>query len=492
MQNLLGGSVKWANSEDTLGGYLKLGGKVSLLGSSHEALLANSSQKLSAGLDLDLPRNVLSSSNAMLYHLGFEYLPVSFLALRAGINQEAAGNGMTLGVGFINSGFRFDYAYAQRPGLPGDNPSYFSISYIGDRIENTSFKLLRKAPYLKILSPSDRHITDLEMVTLSGEAWSQRILERTRTWTVIGVCTTRDAYEVVENEPIGRAFVNGKAINNPLSFEARELLYHGRNTFKLAGYTSSEIINFDRVIQAVLGSVEIHVLRVDPFVDTPLYNWAAEPIYLCVTLGLITGYPDKTFRPEKGITRAELVTLLVRSLGMHDSELEKRHGRRASFKDVKTGHWANKYIGFGNTNNLVTGYPGGKFLPNKVLTRAEAITIMARYAKLSEEAKGVAPPFPDLKENFWANKYIAPAKQAGLLKYLSGKDFSPATHFTRAEACEVLYQCPLIKRRVNEFWEIGTISANQAEPHSSLEAVPSVPKIVYVSAEVNFLTEEAR
>jgi hypothetical protein len=187
-------------------------------------------------------------------------------------------------------------------------------------------------------------------------------------------------------------------------------------------------------------------------------HWAIRPIALSVTLGLVKGYPDNTFKPEKGITRAELVTLLVRTMPVRLSEDLTYSG----FSDVSSKHWAAKYIAYGSFKKLVTGYPDGTFKPNKVLTRAEGITILARYANLREEP-GTPPPFPDLGPKFWANKYIAPAKKAGLLQYLVGKNFEPSTPFTRAEACEVLYQTPQVQQGVNQYWDTGIISAGHPE-----------------------------
>ena len=105
----------------------------------------------------------------------------------------------------------------------------------------------------------------------------------------------------------------------------------------------------------------------------------------------------------------------------------------------------------------MTGYADGDFKPNKVLNRAEGVAILARYAGLEDLSAG--SPFPDLKTDFWANKYIEPAKKAGLLNYLAGKEFKPSEPFSRAEACEVLYRVPDIQKKVDEFWNTGVISA---------------------------------
>ena len=91
-------------------------------------------------------------------------------------------------------------------------------------------------------------------------------------------------------------------------------------------------------------------------------------------------------------------------------------------------------------------------------------------AKLAE-SEGIA--FNDLKPGFWANKYIEPAKKGRLLLYLEGKEFEPNRHFVRAEAAEVLYQTPIIQKKVNEFWDTGMVTeAGQYIKSTTPEAQP--------------------
>jgi hypothetical protein len=457
LQNILGGSVKWSSSQDKVGGYYKLGSEINLLGASEEALKPYP-QVLKAGIDLDLPSSVLAASNSMLYHLGLEYFPQKNIALRAGINQETNGSGLTLGVGVVNGGFRFDYAFVQRPGLPGDTPHYFSLSYVGERVLSVFRKIKSKLAHLKILSPRDRLITDQDFIDVSGEAWGEKTYDQKRVWTVTSISATQDAFEVTEREPLSLLQLDGQPVEQG-TVEARTTLKHGRNVVQLFGVTSPEI-SAEATMASVVNTTEVKVLKILPFSDVSMESWALEPIYLNVVMGMITGYPDNSFKPEKGITRAELVALLVRSLGLPADTLDP-YASFEVFSDVKPKHWAAKYIIYGSTLKYVTGYPDGTFKPNKVLTRAEGITILSRYASLAEEMGITQAPFSDLKVDFWANKYIIPAKAAGMLKYLEGQEFKASAPFSRAEASEVLYRVPAIQKKAEQFWNSGVISATQ-------------------------------
>lgn len=51
------------------------------------------------------------------------------------------------------------------------------------------------------------------------------------------------------------------------------------------------------------------------FNDVSAKYWAANAIAICAKLGWITGYPDGTFRPDKNVTRAELMAMINRATG---------------------------------------------------------------------------------------------------------------------------------------------------------------------------------
>ena len=457
LQNILGAGLKWSGGEDKLGGYYKFNGAVNILGDEKSSLQKHD-QTLVAGLGVDLPN--AAPGNALLFHTGVEYEPQKNITLRAGLNQEEGSTGLTMGVGLYNSGYRFDYAFVQRPNLPGDNPHYFSLSYVGEKTLTTSIKPTRKIPFLKLNYPPDRLLTNRFYLVVSGEGYVTKLLEKQSVWKIASFGTTVEVQQLSTIEPFSKVYVNNVPLKDPSSIEANQILSVGRNVTTLIAQTTHENIDETRIITAESLTRQAVVLRFNPFRDTPMSYWAIEPIALAVTLEMVKGYPDGKFYPDKGITRAELVTLLVRTLDKAEATLIP-YGENKIFKDVFPKHWAAKEINYGSVIRYITGYPDGTFKPNKVLTRAEGITILARYGNLEEERFYAGSPFPDLPKDFWANKNILSAKKAGLLKYLEGKEFKPKAAFTRAEACEVLYRVPTISRAVDYFWQTGKVSLSQ-------------------------------
>ncbi|OGB87248.1 hypothetical protein A3J44_02740 [candidate division WOR-1 bacterium RIFCSPHIGHO2_02_FULL_45_12] len=440
LQNVLEGTLQWSGSTSTdkIGGFYKLGFKLNVLGSSNEAMSTHP-QKLDMGFDYNSPHNTPSAAN---YSLGFEYFPLEKTALRVGYNPR----GITYGIGMINGGFRFDYAYAADSEIPGNIPHYFSLSYVGEQAVLVSQKLTKKEPYIVIIQPQDRLITDQETINIIARGATKKYLDEKTIWRVTGLSETQEVNEITQLEELTTVYLNGNKIDQTGTIEVSQKLVPGRNVFQIVGYTPDSAVN----------SAEVKVLRVEPFNDTAMDHWAIEPISLAVTLGLVKGYPDNLFKSEKGISRAELITLLVRTLS---ANLETEEPL-SSFSDVPDSHWGAKYIAYGADKGLAKGYPDGTYKPNTVLSRAEGITILARYANLAEKTEEKSP-FPDLAPDFWANKFILPAIEAGLLEYLKGKDFDPSAPFTRAEACEVLYRTPRIKAMIEQFWTTGVISESQ-------------------------------
>lgn len=112
--------------------------------------------------------------------------------------------------------------------------------------------------------------------------------------------------------------------------------------------------------------------------DVAYGKWYNNPISTMSALGIITGYPDGTFKPNKPITRAEFAAIAAR----FD---ETQSGKSAIFSDV-IGHWAAKEIGIAYYNDWIKGYPDGTFKPDQNITRAEAMTMINRVLERKPES----------------------------------------------------------------------------------------------------------
>ena len=119
------------------------------------------------------------------------------------------------------------------------------------------------------------------------------------------------------------------------------------------------------------------------FPDVPDGYWASCEIDKLATNDVVVGYPDRLFKPSRNISRAEFATMLVKGFDkdMYSCAPEKL------FSDVPANHWANSAITVAVHNDLLKGYPNGKFMPNHNVTRVEALCALSKGIKCAEMDK---------------------------------------------------------------------------------------------------------
>ena len=78
------------------------------------------------------------------------------------------------------------------------------------------------------------------------------------------------------------------------------------------------------------------------FSDVSEDDWFYDDVVGSIQYGWINGYPDGTFRPDSGITRAEVTTIVNRMLSRAADEgyLADHAGELQEFTDLASTHWA--------------------------------------------------------------------------------------------------------------------------------------------------------
>ncbi len=151
-----------------------------------------------------------------------------------------------------------------------------------------------------------------------------------------------------------------------------------------------------------------------------------EAIMHLAELGVIAGYDDGTFCPEKEITRTEFCALMARTLGYNkDTYIIKD----VPFDDVAENYWGRAYISFCFEMGLINGMEEGVFAP------ADKVT-MAQIAKMSVCAVGKETDAKALKGEKWYSGYVDVAEQCGLL---DKTDQQPDENAVRANVAQVVY-----------------------------------------------------
>ncbi len=158
-------------------------------------------------------------------------------------------------------------------------------------------------------------------------------------------------------------------------------------------------------------------------------HWAEATIKELVALGIISGYPDGTFKPGHEITRAEFAALAVRGFG-----LELRSGK--VFADT-AGHWAEEIVATAAYHGIVKGYSEEIFSPDDLITREQMVTMIVRASDPAAAAEEI--PFTDSGSiSGWAREAVAAAVQEGTISGYPDNTFRPQGNATRAEAVTVV------------------------------------------------------
>ncbi|HOM03700.1 MAG TPA: cohesin domain-containing protein [Acetivibrio sp.] len=151
----------------------------------------------------------------------------------------------------------------------------------------------------------------------------------------------------------------------------------------------------------------------------------------------LTGYPDKLFRPEKSITRAEAAVIFAKLMGANENT---KIDYSISYNDLDSSHWAYWAIKFVSYKKLFTGYPDGSFKPNQNITRAEFSTAVFKLLvseKGLEEKEIEKFKFDDVKGH-WAQKFIEQLSDLGYINGYPDGTFKPNNNIKRSESVAMI------------------------------------------------------
>ncbi len=164
-------------------------------------------------------------------------------------------------------------------------------------------------------------------------------------------------------------------------------------------------------------------------------HWAEQYIKdLVAHCPSIRGFETKNgrvFRPDATITRAELVTMLVKCLADNVPE------ESASFSDVKKTDWFSAFIAYARKKGFVGGYPDGTFRPLRFVTRPEGLKMILTAKYTLDEIVDGDVPFKDVPAGSWFRRFVRFAYQKGYISGISADRFGADRFMTRAEVAKL-------------------------------------------------------
>ena len=135
----------------------------------------------------------------------------------------------------------------------------------------------------------------------------------------------------------------------------------------IVGYGNGEVRPQNSITRAEVAAIFFRLLeddvrdanytRQNKFTDVSNDAWYCSAVSTLSAMGIISGYPDATFRPNASITRAEFAA----------------------------SHWAKDEIAVAANNGWVNGYEDGSFRPQNKITRAETMSLVNRVLNRKPE-----------------------------------------------------------------------------------------------------------
>jgi parallel beta-helix repeat protein len=165
-------------------------------------------------------------------------------------------------------------------------------------------------------------------------------------------------------------------------------------------------------------------------------HWAEAFIRGLVERGIISGLPDRTFQPQRTMTRAEYAAIVARQFNLP----AKRTSRR--FVDVPETFWAAAAIAKADQMGFVAGFPDGTFRPGLNLTRVQAIVSLVNGLELTGSNSNALLVYSDRAQiPSYATNAVATATQKRIVVNHPQVDrLRPLVDITRAEVAALLYQ----------------------------------------------------
>ena len=167
-----------------------------------------------------------------------------------------------------------------------------------------------------------------------------------------------------------------------------------------------------------------------PFPDVSDTGWYIKAIEYVCTNGLMDGYANGKFGPNDDLTRAQFAQIIYNKEG-------RPQAKSGAFTDVTTGWYADA-VNWAAEKGIVTGIGGGKFAPDRPITRQDLAVMLWRYAGSPEPRKNEVDFCDAGKVSGYAWKAICWANENGIVNGKGNGILDPQGRATRAETAQML------------------------------------------------------
>ena len=174
------------------------------------------------------------------------------------------------------------------------------------------------------------------------------------------------------------------------------------------------------------------------FVDIPESHWAHRYVTELHNYGVISGYPDGSFKPDALITRGEFIKLITDSMNINYSG-----GQAETFTDVTPDNWVYPYVTRLASAGCISGYEDGSCGITKIISREEASVLIERVLKYKNASfidAGVNNFVDEDNIADYAKDAVKTLSSAGIISGFEDGSFMPKENLTRAQAAVIIFK----------------------------------------------------
>lgn len=210
-----------------------------------------------------------------------------------------------------------------------------------------------------------------------------------------------------------------------------------------------------KINDSLTADMGLSEVREETFSDVPRDALYAKAIFEMKKQGILQGYPDNTFKPEKVATRVEALKMLMESSALERSDILPSYERYIQteklgdfivFNDIPKDAWYAPYILKASRMNMISGNPDGTFIATKPVNFSEFLKMMLileRDSISEEDAK--ESPFIGIETFQWYTPYFVRAKALGLLPLHGEQEMNPSEELTRGKIAMLLYNARMLR-----------------------------------------------
>lgn len=172
------------------------------------------------------------------------------------------------------------------------------------------------------------------------------------------------------------------------------------------------------------------------FRDVQSMAWAHEAVEFLAARNVVKGIDGYMFAPNRNVTRADYIVMLVRALGLTAQQ-------RSEFTDVANDKYYYEAVSIAKSLGITHGVGDERFIPDQAISREEMLVMTARALKQANKLDVVYNPsvmaqFEDAQQvKVFAAASVSSLVEAGILTG-SGKRLYVSSHASLAEVAVLL------------------------------------------------------